>query len=120
MALEKIGEGLSCSSKKEVTGEVAYVKTIEDVIALFDCATGKICIVDDAGITTLSPILSELAGTICTTGGPGSHLAIISREFGIPCIMALKMKLKDPAGLNGKNVLLKHDGDNRGLLYLYK
>ena len=48
MALEKIGEGLSCSSKREVTGELAYVKTIEDVIALFDCATGKICIVDDA------------------------------------------------------------------------
>lgn len=116
--MEKIGEGLSCSSKTEVSGEAVYIKTIEDVIRLFDCADGKICIVDDAGITTLSPILSELIGTICTTGGPGSHLAIISREFGIPCIMALKLKLKDPTSLNGKKVMLTHDGDSRGFLYL--
>jgi len=120
MVMEKIGEGLSCSSKTEVSGEAVYVKTIEDVIRLFDCAEGKICIVDDAGITTLSPILSELIGTICTTGGPGSHLAIISREFGIPCIMALKLKLKDPTILNGKKVKLTHDGDSRGFLYLHE
>jgi len=120
MVMEKIGEGLSCSSKTEVSGEVVYIKTVEDVISLFECAEGKICIVDDAGITTLSPILSELVGTICTTGGPGSHLAIISREFGIPCIMGFKLKSKDPTTLNGKKVLLKHNGDSRGFLYLDK
>ena len=118
--MEKIGEGLSCSSKIEVSGEAVYIKTIEDVIRLFDCAAGKICSVDDAGITTLSPILSDLVGTICTTGGPGSHLAIVSREFGIPCIMAVKLKIKDPSELNGKKVLVKHDGDSKGLLYLNK
>ena len=118
--MEKIGAGISCSSKTEVLGEAVYIKTIEDVIALFDNAAGKICIVDDAGITTLSPILSELVGTICTTGGPGSHLAIVSREFGIPCIMALKLKLKDPTALNGKKILIKHDGESRGYLYLDK
>ena len=118
MVMEKIGEGLSCSTKTEVSGEAVYVKNIEDVISLFDCAAGKICIVDDAGITTLSPILSDLIGTICTTGGPGSHLAIVSREFGIPCIMAVKLRVKEPAALNGKKVVVKHDGDNRGFLYL--
>jgi phosphoenolpyruvate-protein kinase (PTS system EI component) len=117
--MEKIGQGLSCSSKTEVSGEAVYIKTIEDVIALFDNASGKICIVDDAGITTLSPILSELAGTVCTTGGPGSHLAIVSREFGIPCIMAIKLRIKDPSSLNGKKVSLKHDGDSSGFLYLH-
>lgn len=116
--MEKIGEGLSCSTKTEISGEVVYVKTIEDVICLFDCAGGKICIVDDAGITTLSPILSDLIGTICTTGGPGSHLAIVSREFGIPCVMAVKLNIKDPSTLNGKKVIVKHDGDHRGFIYL--
>jgi phosphoenolpyruvate-protein kinase (PTS system EI component) len=116
--MEKIGEGFSCSSKTEVSGELVYIKTIEDVINLFDSAVGKICIVDDAGITTLSPILSELAGTICTTGGPGSHLAIVSREFGIPCIMAIKLNRKDISSLNGKRVLLKHNGENKGFIYL--
>ena len=71
--MKKIGEGLSCSVKKETTGDLVYIKTIEDVINLIDNAKGKICIVDDAGITTLSPILSDLAGAVCTTGGAGSH-----------------------------------------------
>ncbi|MBY9004772.1 MAG: hypothetical protein KGD73_12415 [Candidatus Lokiarchaeota archaeon] len=116
--MKLIGEGLSCSSKKEVLGELVHVKTIEDVIQLFDCAQGKICLVDDAGITTLGPILSDLTGTICTTGGAGSHLAIISREFGLPCIMGTKLHVENTSILIGKQVQIKYDGDNNGLIYL--
>ena len=116
--MKKIGEGLSCSVKNETTGDLIYIKTIEDVIKLIDNAKGKICIVDDAGITTLSPILSDLAGTVCTTGGAGSHLAIVSREFGLPCIMGLKIAAKNISSLNGKKVMIVHDGDHKGLLYL--
>jgi len=116
--MEKIGEGLSCSTKTEVTGELVYVQTINDVISLFDNATGKICIVDDAGITTLSPILSELSGTVCTTGSAGSHLAIISREFGIPNIMGITFLTDDIASLNGKKGKILHDGEDKGILYL--
>jgi phosphoenolpyruvate-protein kinase (PTS system EI component) len=112
------GEGLSCSSKKDAIGELVHVKTIEDVIELFDSAQGKICLVDDAGITTLGPILSELSGTICTTGGAGSHLAIISREFGIPCIMATRLHVTDTSILIGKQVQIKYDGENKGLIYV--
>ena len=116
--MEKIGEGLSCSTKTEVTGELVYVQTIEDVISLFDNATGKICIVDDAGITTLSPILSELSGTVCTTGSAGSHLAIVSREFGIPNIMGINFLNDDIASLNGKKGKIIHKGEDKGILYL--
>jgi len=116
--MEKIGEGLSCSSKLEITGELVYITTIEDVIDLFDKATSKICLVDDAGITTLGPILSDLAATICTTGGPGSHLAIISREFGLPCIMGAKMHTNDLSSLNNRKVKITHDGEDKGFLYL--
>jgi signal transduction protein with GAF and PtsI domain len=116
--MEKIGEGLSCSTKTEVTGELVYIKTIQDVIDLFDTASGKICIVDDAGITTLSPILSELAGTVCTTGSAGSHLAIVSREFGLPCIMGIKLFTNDITFLTGKKAKIVHDGYDKGLLYL--
>lgn len=116
--MKKIGKGLSCSSKSDVTGELVYVKTIEDVINLFDCAVGKICIVDDAGITTLSPILSDLSGTICTTGSAGSHLAIVSREFEIPCIMATEFLIDNLASLDGQRAKITHDGDNKGFLYL--
>ena len=116
--MKKIGEGLSCSTKREVTGELIYVQTIEDVIDLFDKASGKICIVDDAGITTLSPILSELSATICTTGSAGSHLAIVSREFGIPNIMGVKFLLDDISSLNGKNGKIVHNREDNGILYL--
>jgi len=116
--MEKIGEGLSCSSKSEVTGELAYIQTIEDVINLFDEATGKICIVEDAGITTLSPIISDLVGTICTKGSAGSHLAIVSREFGLPCIMGIKFLIDDISSLDGKTAKIVHDEDDNGILYL--
>jgi phosphoenolpyruvate-protein kinase (PTS system EI component) len=112
-----MGEGLSCSSKNEVQGELAYIQTIEDVINLFDSAKDKICLVNDAGITTLGPILSELKGALCTTGGPGSHLAIISREYSLPCIMAIKLKV-NISKVNGKQVKVIHDGNNRGFVYL--
>ena len=116
--MKKIGEGLSCSTKSEATGELVYIKTVEDVVNLFDKAIGKICIIDDAGTTTLGPILSELNGTVCTTGGAGSHLAIVSREFNIPCIMGTKIKSKDMASLQGKRGRIVTEDDDKGILYL--
>ncbi len=116
--MEKIGEGLSCASKVEVIGNLVYIQTIEDVISLFDNALGKICIVEDAGITTLSPIISDLLGTICTTGSAGSHLAIISREFGLPCVMATKFSTENIASLNGRISKIVHDGEDKGIIYL--
>ncbi|MFX1480871.1 MAG: PEP-utilizing enzyme [Promethearchaeota archaeon] len=116
--MEKVGIGLSCSLKSEVSGELVYIQTIEDVIKLFDNASGKICIVEDAGITTLSPILSDLVGTVCTKGSAGSHLAIVSREFNLPCIMGTKFTIKDISSLTGKIGKIMHDGDDKGILYL--
>ena len=116
--MRKVGEGLSCSSKLEVSGSLVYVTTIEDVIDLFDKAKGKICLVDDAGITTIGPILSDLAGTICTTGGAGSHLAIISREFGLPCVMGIKLSTNEIPSLIDRKVKITHAGEDKGFLYV--
>jgi phosphohistidine swiveling domain-containing protein len=116
--MKRIGEGLSCSSKSEVSGELVYIRTVEDVMNLFDKAAGKICIVEDAGTTTLGPILSELVGTVCTTGGAGSHLAIVSREFSIPCIMGMSTKSEDLSSLSGKKGKIVTEADDRGVLYL--
>ena len=116
--MKKIGEGLSCSSNSEALGELVYIQSIQDVINLFDSAIGKICIVKDAGTTTLGPILSDLSGVLCTTGSAGSHLAIVSREFEIPCIMSLNLKIDDLSSLNGSQCkIITEDGD-KGILYL--
>ena len=116
--MEKIGEGLSCSSNSEAMGEFNYIKTVEDVINLFDSAKGKICIVDEAGTTTLGPILSDINGVLCTTGSAGSHLAIVSREFGLPCIMNVSFKIKDLKSLNGKKGRITTENDNKGIVYV--
>jgi phosphoenolpyruvate-protein kinase (PTS system EI component) len=116
--MKKIAEGLSCSSKNEAEGELSFIQSVEDVIALFDCATGKICIVEDSGTTTLGPILSDLSGVLCTTGSDGSHLAIVSREFEIPCLMGLNIKTEEIKDLDGKKVKIISEGEKKGILYL--
>ncbi|MHA1231391.1 MAG: PEP-utilizing enzyme [Candidatus Helarchaeota archaeon] len=116
--MKKIAEGLSCSSKEEVEGILKFVKSVNDVIELFDDAKGKICLVEDSGTTTLGPILSDLSGVLCTTGTEGSHLAIVSREFEIPCIMSINLKKEEIAELDGKKVKIVTEGDKKGILYL--
>ena len=116
--MKKIGNGLSCSSKSDVEGELVYIENINDVIDIFDEVGDKICLVNDAGTSILGPILSDLKGIICTTGGAGSHLATVSREFEIPCIMNLKVDTKELATLNGKKAKISTDKENKGNLYL--
>jgi len=116
--MKKIGNGLSCSSNSETKGELVYIQSIEDVINLFDNATGKICLVKDAVTTTLGPILSDLSGVLCTSGSAGSHLAIVSREFEIPCIMALNLVIEDLTILNGKECRIITEEEDKGILYL--
>jgi len=118
MLMMKVGEGLSCSSNSEATGEIVYIQTVEDVIELFDSAEGKICLVKDAGTTTLGPILPDLSGVLCTRGSAGSHLAIVSRELEIPCIMSLRLTLKDISLLHGKKGKITTEGENKGILFL--
>jgi phosphoenolpyruvate-protein kinase (PTS system EI component) len=96
-------------------GELRVVTSIQDVISLWkEGAAGKIAIVEDAGTTTLGPILSKLAGVVCKTGGIGSHLAIVSREFSIPALMGTKIKTDEP--LNKRQAVIKPNGGVEGLL----
>ena len=116
--MKKIGEGLSCSSISEATGEGVYIQSVEDVINLFDNANGKICMVEDSGTTTLGPILSDLTGVLCTAGSAGSHLAIVSREFEIPCIMGVEFLTEDLSSLNGKKIKIITEDESKGIIFL--
>ena len=42
---------------------------------------------DDSGGTLTAPILEQFHGVICAGGTVKSHLGILTREFGIPCLM---------------------------------
>jgi len=69
----------------------------DDVLELMDAgAEGVIVLVRDAGATFLSPIFHELAGVVCTGGTLRSHIGIVSREFQVPCIMAMEFSGDEP------------------------
>lgn len=98
-------------------GELRVITSIQDVISLWkEGAAGKIAVVEDAGTTTLGPILSKLAGVVCRTGGIGSHLAIVSREFSIPALMGTKIKTNE--SIDKRQAMIKPNGGMDGVLIL--
>jgi phosphoenolpyruvate-protein kinase (PTS system EI component) len=69
----------------------------DDVLAFMDEApAGVIALVRDAGATFLAPIYHQLAGIVCTSGSPRSHIGIVSREYQLPCVMALEFAAGEP------------------------
>lgn len=50
-----------------------------------------IAIIDDSGGTLTAPILEQFKGVICAGGTVRSHLGILTREYGIPCLMGAKI-----------------------------
>lgn len=54
-------------------------------------AEGAIVVVRDAGATFLAPLYHELTGVICTAGTLRSHIGIVTREFGVPCVMGCRL-----------------------------
>ncbi|MFT4128108.1 MAG: PEP-utilizing enzyme [Gordonia sp. (in: high G+C Gram-positive bacteria)] len=103
----KAGHGERVSGTASVTGTVVEIRTTEDVLPLFDhCPDALIVLLHTSGGTILSPLFSDINGVISTVGSTGSHVAILSREFGIPCVMGAELTEE----LNGKVVRIDADG----------
>lgn len=122
--MKQIGEGL-ISLNKSAEGILRVITSIQDVLTLLkeikaeeEKATvdPKIVLVEDAGTTTLAPVLSRLQGVVCTSGALGSHLAIVTREFGIPALMGTKIEFKDE--LANQKVRIEPSEGNSGVLLL--
>ncbi|MCK4589840.1 MAG: hypothetical protein KAT77_05320 [Nanoarchaeota archaeon] len=75
------------ASKGKVTGEVVIVLGSEDFNKIKE---GCILV---ANMTTpwYTPYMSKVKAIVTDEGGIGTHAAIISREFGIPCIIGTKV-----------------------------
>jgi len=115
-AVQKVGEGI-ITLNIDAEGELRVIESVQDVIKLWkEGAEGKIVLAEDAGTTTLGPIMSKLAGVVCTSGALGSHLAIVTREFEIPALMGTVI---DPSvELDRRNVVIKSEGDGKGALFI--
>lgn len=70
-------------------GVARYVRSSDRVLAYMRGGVPEdtIAIIDDSGGTLTAPILERFKGVICAGGTVRSHLGILTREYGIPCLM---------------------------------
>ena len=78
---------------KNVRGTARYVRTVEDVMDLMvnGVPPDTVAVIDDSGGTLTAPILEGFKAVICMGGSVRSHLGILTREYGIPCLMNAKI-----------------------------
>ena len=81
-----------------VSGTIAFVSSPEQVLDYLTDGVpeGTVAVIDDSGGTLTAPILDGFKAVICLGGTVRSHLGILTREYGIPCLMnAAISDLKD-------------------------
>lgn len=87
-----IGTGIRAfQSDKGASGTIRFLDSPEEVLEFLEEPTVQSTVVIARGGTTtfMSPaLLAGVAGLITLQGAPESHLGILSREFGIPCVMS--------------------------------
>lgn len=90
--LRGVGDNVVTHSTRLV-GVARYVRTIDKVLECLSngVAAETVAIVDDSGGTLTAPILEQFHGVICAGGTTRSHLAILTREYNIPCLMNARL-----------------------------
>lgn len=90
----EIGRGINVvASDEAVEGKVLFLDSPQEVLAFVSGDEVASTIVISRGGTTtfMAPALSAgVRGLITLQGAPESHLGILSREFGIPCVMSVE------------------------------
>lgn len=88
-----VGTGDNVFKASDLTGTARYVGTVDVVMDMLmnGVPQGTIAVIDDSGGTLTAPILESFAGVICMGGTIRSHLGILTREYGIPCLMAAEL-----------------------------
>jgi hypothetical protein len=74
-------------------GIALYIRSPIQVMKYLDDGVppNTIAIIDDSGGTLTAPILEQFKGVICAGGTTRSHLGILTREYGVPCVMNAKI-----------------------------
>lgn len=107
--MREVARGAKVFEAQPVTGVWRRLSDPLDVIELMDTsAEGVVAVVQDAGATFLSPIFEELAGVVCLSGTPRSHIGIVSRELGLPCVVGADLMEEVP---DGSEVVVDCSGD---------
>src|SRR6476661_5147731 len=87
-----LGKGTPSYAFAATRGTVRHFTSPADVIAsIDDDLESTIALVESGGTTFLSPILGRLGGIVARDGTLRSHLAIVSREFEVPCLVGTEL-----------------------------
>jgi hypothetical protein len=88
------GAGDNVVSRTEnLIGIARYVRTSDKVLEYLTHGVppNTIAVVEDSGGTLTAPILEQFKGVLCAGGTTRSHLAILTREYNIPCLMNARL-----------------------------
>ncbi|WP_181779119.1 PEP-utilizing enzyme [Pseudonocardia pini] len=93
VAYEPVGVGLNVHETPAVEGRVKWLDSpdaVLDFVEEEDDVTDVVVIVRGGTTTFLTPALTAgICGIVTLQGAPESHLGIVSREYGIPCVMSV-------------------------------
>jgi phosphohistidine swiveling domain-containing protein len=90
--LTDVGTGVNLFTAGEVRGTARWFHDTSDVLSIDDDdLEDTIAFVNKGGMTFLSPILPDLRAIVCTAGSRESHLAILSRESDVPCVLGAQI-----------------------------
>ena len=90
--LRGVGDNV-VSRKTDLIGIARYVRTSDKVLEYLTQGVppNTIAVVEDSGGTLTAPVLEKFTGVLCAGGTTRSHLAILTREYGIPCLMNARL-----------------------------
>jgi phosphohistidine swiveling domain-containing protein len=108
MSAEILGKGKTVSGSG-CEGVLHCANEAKEVFSLMkaDDIRETVLLTDSPSATALVPLLSKVRGLVCRSGGPNSHLAIVSREFGLPCVVGADIEAD---GVEGTRVKVDAEG----------
>ena len=122
-----IGTGIKAfQSDRGAVGKVLFLDSPDEVLDFIEGPDVETTIIISRGGTTtfMSPALvAGVAGLITLQGAPESHLGILSREFGISCVMStnfsegVQTERGETIPANGVKVRLDISGES-GIVFL--
>lgn len=85
-----VGSGDNVFQRPEdVSGTAHFISDVERVMEMLTggVPADTVAVIDDSGGTLTAPILGDFTAVICMGGTVRSHLGILTREYGVPCLM---------------------------------
>jgi phosphohistidine swiveling domain-containing protein len=108
---ERAGAGQVVSGGDQAAvGRFAALLRVEDLIAELDGPVERlVAFLAHPNVTMIAPLQPRLAAIVCETGDESAHVAIVSRELGLPCVVQFELALPLDV-LEGREVTLRPDG----------